>query len=302
MGQSQSQCSGFSKEMRKNQTTGDAPGPEMRVYDVGTRRPMTEDNPAYRSHGVFPALDRYADFYEKLAMSIIGFVTAGTDAFINIDTYMYQSMGGTLNSIRTILYEGRINDGYALVRKYFDSVMLSLYVDLYLNDRLDEGVSRVDQVNDWLRGKKALPEYKSMKTYVTDAARLKPVIGMLLKSDHRYKAIRDRTNGHMHYSDFQSMLLNDRDVRAKRLRVLDEIESDVADLFVLHLACVFFMNGHYMMSSDYVDYLECGMKPEVDSQYWVAPFVHEIFDNVLSVRRPDVCAVIRSQTFMHLEQ
>ena len=263
---------------------------------------MRTDNPAYRSHAVFPAIDRYAEFYEQLSMSIIGFVTMGTDAFINIDTYMYQSIGGTLNSIRAILYEGRINDGYALIRKYFDSVMLSLYVDLYLNDRRDEGVARVDQVNDWLRGTKALPEYKIMKAYVAEAARLEPVIGMLLKSDRRYKAIRDRSNGHMHYNNFQSMLLNDKDVRAERLPVLDQIESDVADLFVLHLACVFFMNGHYMMSSDYVDYLECGMKPEVDSQYWVAPFVHEVFDKVLSVRRPDVCAVIRSHTSMHLER
>ena len=61
------------------------------------------------------------------------------------------------------------------------------------------------------------------------------------------------------------------------------------------------MNGHYMMSSDYVDCLECGMTPEADSQYWVAPFVQAMFDEVLNVRRPDVCAAIRSDTSMHLK-
>ncbi len=228
---------------------------------------MRTDNPTYRSHTVFAAFDRYADFYGQLSMSVMGFMTVGTGAIINIDSYLYQSIGGTLNSVRVIVGEGRINDGYALVRKYFDSVMLSVYVDLYLNDRRDEGAFAIAQVNDWLRGTRALPEYRIMRAYVADSRRLEPVIGMLLKTDGRYKAIRDRCNGHMHYRDFQSVLLNDKDVHVDRLPVLDQLESDVADLFALHLACVFFMNGHYMMSSDYVDYLECGMQPEADSQY-----------------------------------
>ena len=261
---------------------------------------MRTDHPAYRSHVVFAALDRYTEFYEQLSMSIMGLMTMGTGMFINVDTYLYQSIGGSLNSIRTILREGRINDGYALLRKYYDSVMLSLYVDTYLNDRHDEGTMTVPRVNDWLRDVRPLPDYKAMRKYVARAPRLDPVIGMLLQGDDRYKGIRDRCNGHMHYQDYQSMLLNDKDVYVDRLPVLDQIEGDIADLFVLHLACVFFMNGHYMMSSDYVDCLECGMTPEADSQYWVAPFVQGVFDNVLNVRRPDVCTAIRSHTSMHL--
>ena len=73
-----------------------------------------------------------------------------------------------------------------MLRKYFDSVTLSLYVDLYLNDRRGEGV--VKQVNDWLGGKNALPEYKVMNAYVANSRRLEPVIGMLLKKDHSYRA------------------------------------------------------------------------------------------------------------------
>ena len=37
-----------------------------------------------------------------------------------------------------------------------------------------------------------------------------------------------------------------------------------------------------MMSSDYLDALECNMQPEADSQYWVAPFVQEIFDDIVT--------------------
>ena len=262
---------------------------------------MRTDDPAYRSHSVFAALDRYTEFYEQLSMSIMGFMNIGTGMFINVDSYLYQSSGGTLNSIRAILREGRINDGYALLRKYYDSVTLSLYVDMYLNDQDDAGTRAVPLVNDWLRGVQALPDYKLMRRYVAQAGRLEPVIGMLLQGDDCYKGIRDRCNGHLHYHDFQSVLFNDKDVYVDRRPVLDQMERDIADLFVLHIACVFFMNGHYMMSSDYVDYLECGMTPEADSQYWVAPFVQGVFDDVLNVRRPDVCAAIRGHTSMHLK-
>ena len=263
----------------------------------GLRTTMT-DSPAYLSHTVLATLNRYAEFYEYLSTLVSGFVSGGTTVVTSIDSFLYQSIGGTLRSVKLIIREGRMNDGYALLRKYFDSVTLSLYVDLYLNDRRGEGAVR--EVNDWLRGAKPLPKDSFMRTYVANSCRLEPVIGMLLKKDHPYKAIRDRCNGHMHYGDFRSVLLNDTDVPVDRLTVLDQLENDVADLFVLHLACVFFMNGHYMMASEYMDSVDSGMEPEADSQYRVDPFVQEIFDEVLQVRRPDVCAAIRSHTSMHL--
>ena len=232
-------------------------------------------------------------------MSVAGVETGGTTVVASIDSLLYLSIGGTLRSVKVIIREGRINDGYALLRKYFDSVTLSLYVDLYFNDRPGEEAEK--KATDWLRGAKPLPKYKVMHACVANSRRLEPVIGMLLKKDHPYKAIRDRCNGHMHYGDFRSVLLNDKYVPVDTLTVLDQLENDVADLFVLHLACVFFMNRHYMMASEYMDSVDSGMEPEADSQYRVDPFVQEIFDEVLQVRRPDVCAAIRSRTSMHLE-
>ncbi len=47
-----------------------------------------------------------------------------------------------------------------------------------------------------------------------------------------------------------------------------------------------------MMLSDYVDSLDCGITPEEGSQYWVAPFVQNIFDLVINKERPDIAAAI----------
>jgi len=76
--------------------------------------------------------------------------------------------------------------------------------------------------------------------------------------------------------------------------------EDVRDIFVLHIGYIFFLNSHYMMSRDHLDALECGMQPEEDSQYWVAPFVQEIFDSVITPRRPDVTSMIKKSTAMQL--
>jgi hypothetical protein len=54
------------------------------------------------------------------------------------------------------------------------------------------------------------------------------------------------------------------------------------------------------MSSHFVDCLECGMTPEEDSQYWVAPFVQNVFDTVFKVARPDIAAAIKQHSCMKL--
>ena len=71
----------------------------------------------YVDHPVFKQISKYAKFYESLALSTMSFVSMGTGSFVNIDTYVFSSMQGTLDSIGDILLKGRINDAYALLRK-----------------------------------------------------------------------------------------------------------------------------------------------------------------------------------------
>ena len=56
-----------------------------------------------------------------------------------------------------------------------------------------------------------------------------------------------------------------------------------------------------MMSSDYVDNLDCGLTPEEDSQYFVAPFVQEVFDAVIKKNRMDLAEAIKNKTLMKLD-
>jgi len=240
------------------------------------------------------------EFYEKFSMSVFPFVTMGTKAIGNIDSYVYSSMQGTIESMRIILLMGRINDAYALLRKYHDSAVINVYSSLYLKNNFSIENFIVEKINNWLRGKEKLPEYRIMSQYIRSSEVFKP-INDVFGVDDRYKRLRDRCNGHTHYNFYRYAMLNDNEIHIEnRGSWLDRFSEDVRDIFVLHLAYIFFLNDHYLMSSDYLDSLECGMPPVDGSQYWVAPFTQEVFDKVITSRRPDVTAVLRINSAMQI--
>ena len=222
------------------------------------------------------------------------------DLIINVDVYLFLSIRGTLDSIRMIVDKGHINDGFALARNYYDIVMLCLYIgQRLLGDRSDKVANSDEQVRNWLHGKASLPSYGEMRRCVQRTTLLQPVIDILLKSDPRYKEIRERANRYMHYNDFHCTLINDKDFYVDRMPLLNQLNNDITDIFVLHVTCMFFMNDQYMMSSDYMDHLEFGMTPD-DMLYSVAPFIMKTFDEVLMKRQPAVVAVIKEHTSMNL--
>jgi len=261
---------------------------------------MMVSDDEYQKHTVFADLERYGAFYKSLSDSVFTFVSVGTRAIGNIDSYLYSSIYGTLSSICTILRDGRINDAYALLRKYHDSAIINIYTDLYLEDHVSNGNFIVTQIDKWLQGKEQLPEFRIMSQYIRNSQSVSPITAVLY-SDDLYKQLRNRCNDHTHYNFYRNVLLNDNKIHLKdRDHALQGFSDDLRDLVILHLSYLFFANDHYMMSSDHLDWLECGMTPEPDSQYWVASFVQEIFDQTIKAFRPDVAAVIKQHSSMYL--
>lgn len=260
---------------------------------------MQVNSEAYQSHSVFADLTRNISFYKSLTTSIFRFPTLGIKSVENIDSYTYSSMHGTLESIQAILLSGRINDAYCLLRKYYDSAVINIYTKLYLAEHFSTQNFIVEKIQKWLAGKVQLPQYETMRKYITNAQMAKPITTLL--PDNRYRSIRDRCNAHTHYKFYHHVLVNDNEVSLpNRMRWLDTFRADAQDLLVMHLGYVFFLKDHYMMSSDYTDALECGVQPAPDSQYWVAPFVQEIFDEVISPRCAKITATIRGSSVMQL--
>lgn len=255
----------------------------------------------YLAHKVFGQLTEYIDFYKSLSFSIMSWISAGTKAITNIDTYVYSSMQGTLESINHILLKGRINDSYALLRKYYDSTTINVYSNLYLVDHFSIDNFVVTQIDNWLKGTDKMPEYRIMSKYIKDSPKLQ-AITILLQRDNTFKNLRQRCNDHTHYNYYHNLLLNDNEIYLQsRLSSLEGFSKDLEDIFIQHFSYVFYLNDHYMMASDYRDSLDVGLTPHEGSEYFVAPFIKNIFDSVIKAKRPDLANEIKIHTAMKLQ-
>jgi len=175
-----------------------------------------------------------------------------------------------------------------------------LHSNLYLEDNISLDNFFVTKIENWRKGTDKLPEYRIISQYINNSKKLKGITD-LLQQDQTYKNIRERCNDHTHYNYFYNLMLNDNQIYSPdRIKALDNFSSDLEHIIIQHLAYIFTVHDHYMMSTDYVDSLEIGITPEEDSQYWVAPFIQEMFDKLISIKRPDVAKEIKDHTTMKL--
>lgn len=258
-----------------------------------------------KKHACFGLLNECIKFYDSLSYSTFGYITGGITVKIekmpvNLDSDIFLSISGSMKSIKRNLYGGQINDVYALIRKYYDVIIINTYEIILLKTEISIENFIVEKIDKWLKGKEKLPRFKEMNELIEKCEDLKS-INRIFNKDNRYKHIRDRCNDHTHSNYFQYMQLNSK-INVQNAKVyVDMINTDLLDLLVLHFGYLFTLNGHYMASSDYIDCLELNVKPVEDSQYWVAPFVQDFFDKYIKTRRPDISKEITSSTSMDLK-
>lgn len=254
----------------------------------------------YLNHKAFKRLREYSKFYDQLGFGVMGFVTSGS--MINIDTYVYSSMQGTMDSMWSTLRKGQIGDAYALLRKFYDSTIINIYTNLIIKDSFnieDPGTFKNPTIDGWLKGGMQLPEYRIISQYVKDSAKLKPITDLLAR-DNRYKGVRSRCNDHTHYNFYRHVLLNDGQIHQERIISLNNFLHDLDQIFIQHFVYLFYLNDHYLMSSDYTDYMEIGMTPPDGCQYWVAPYIQTVFDKFIRPKRADLAKELINKTSMEL--
>ena len=114
---------------------------------------MTDQiNKEYFNNPIFESLKDLSGFYRSLSFSTFPWVQQGLEKTINIDSYTFSSIQATLESIELVLSKGKINDAFALLRKYFDSVIINIYTSLCLIDHFSIDNFVVKQINDWKNG------------------------------------------------------------------------------------------------------------------------------------------------------
>lgn len=209
-------------------------------------------------------------------------------------------MAGTLDSVRVVLREGRVNDAYALVRKYHDGTIAVLYINVYIAENYSLQNFVVEKIQQWVNTKQKLPSAEKMMDKIRQHEPLKE-LEKLFDFDGLYHKIRRLTNGNTHYNKLYYLWMNNNMIyNPKRVKELDNLYTCILHLFIFHFSYMYMLNPQYMMPSDYMDAFDCGSEPEEGSLNWVDTYVKKVFEKYIVTKRPDVADFMRNHTEMKL--
>ena len=237
------------------------------------------NKPEYQNHQVFELIDDMMEVYTGLSDTCMGFIPNGTSGVWNYATYVFMSNRSTLDSIKMLLKTGHITDAFVLIRKLLDTVLADVYLDALREDQFDwiENFI-VKDFDEWIKGKHWIPKTEKIMSVLKESKSIKelyPFFGW----DTYMKKNRAFLDNHVHASSYFSILLNCQDICLDNRELQLKNASVVLNqIMTLHLAFIFYMNGHYMMATNHVDCLDCGITPPEGSERWIAPYAQKAFD------------------------
>ena len=237
---------------------------------------------AYQKHEVFELIDDMMEVYTGLSDTCFSFIPNGTSGIGNYATHVYMSNRSTLDSIKTLLKVGYITDAFVLIRKLLDTVLADIYLDVVREDKFDwiENFI-VKDFDEWIKGEHWIPHTEKIMQVLKESKSTKdlyPFFGW----DTYLKKNRGFLDNHVHASSYYSILLNCQDVCLdNREQQLKNVSVMLNQIMTLHLAFTFYLNGHYMMATTHVDYLDMGLTPPEGSERWIAPYAQEAFDRYI---------------------
>ncbi len=218
---------------------------------------------------------------------------------VNYETSVYSALNGTLDSMQLVLSAGRINDAFALARKYDDGIMTDLYSVIYIQLHKDDN-EIVEKINNWVYNNSKFPLSSEMLKYILQYENTSDLQTIISTDD--YNISRKYCNNHVHYNSLHCMMLNDIDLYLDdRMASLDQLENCIISFFAFHFGYMFSINPQYMMASDLTDYLDFGQTPPPGSEKWVAPFIQDIFSKYIKVKYPKLAEYMLRNSPMELK-
>lgn len=237
---------------------------------------------SYFEHQVFSDIESMREFYDDLTMGCFTFIPTGTSAVLNYASYVYSAIEGTLDSMDTLLKKGRINDAYVLVRKMFDDILVEIYIDVVRKEKYDWMEKRiVEDAESWLKGRIRIPKIKLLLKFLQDTNCTKDIYPYFGWETY-LKNNRELLDDSVHSNRYSRLLLNCSDVAIPdREKHLQNIDIVLKQIFTIHISFIFHLNPEYLMSSDYMDYINTGETPPKGCENWIAPYAQKTFDKYI---------------------
>ena len=283
--------------------------------EIGNRK-IRKD---YLEHDIFSVLQDIIDFYDLLSYNSFFFVDNSllTSVVQNLDTSVFDAMCGTIESIKMVLGNGRINDAYSLLRKYDDAIMVDAYMNIILRKENDKFIAdllkdeaslqnniKESMIRAWVKFSKKLYKQTSdmAKEIGNDPTLYK--VSQLIKGSESFKHNRNICNDNVHYNSWSTFVLNNFhliNTTQSWKKHLDKMKATLIQFFALHFSYIYILHPEFYVASDYVDSLDCGITPPESTMNWVASFVQTVFDKYVKPFYPDAAEYLVGLKILELK-
>ncbi|QZN78512.1 hypothetical protein [Paenibacillus sp. DR312] len=281
--------------------------------------PFERKSNIIKAHPEFDNIIRLFDYYIKFIDRITDLIDNTLVMFILKEkSYLYQhdhleSAMYTLKSIKECVSIGNFSDANILIRKLNDDLFFYLFVleldnnqQILLSDQVDKIEHELfmkninffikwnnDNLKDFYISRDALSYIKNNKT-VNDLI-------IKYKLEEEWKRINKKLNNFVHNNGKNYCRQNYKILSSNEIdQVFLELRKKIS--FILNIVSVLLVliKPHYIMSIDHIMFLDLNITPPEDSQYWVASFIQEFFDEHLTQYNPELKIFLKENTYMEI--
>lgn len=268
----------------------------------------------YYNHKFFDLLADLNYFYDFLSDSCCN---TGNGCMItgkfSVNSNIYSSIQGTIESIKILVFAGRLNDAFALTRKLEDAIYTDLYTNILIKQdelKIVDPKEEIKNIRDksivrkWVLHKNILWRENELSTIKGKIKEVAPELGNLFEKMEKNSNNRQACNDNVHYNSWETFAINDFHYLSGTRKggvLLNDLYDIVLRLFVYHFSYTYIQRGFIYGSYDYINYLEEGLEPEPDSQYWVAQIVQDVFDKYIKTEYNTIAQYLINNGIMNLK-
>ena len=195
-------------------------------------------------------------------------------------------------------------DAYTLLRKYRDDLFFCLYLvtyDVNVKIGMAQNKNKMEtNIEQWCKNSLSNLNISEVLATSGTSDNLKDAVrkyGLQKSFDQIGKLLNNYThgNGYLFYNS-NAWSLDENDIEKQ----INDIVSTARYITTTFLFLLILCSPQYIMSTDYIDYLEVGQTPPDGSQYWVAPFVVNFLKNNVEMIDKNCYEYLKDNTCMEL--
>lgn len=269
-------------------------------------------------------IDFFKDFSHLNWNRIISFTTE--QGHFILDMTLIESASQTLHSIKLCCSIGSFSDANTLIRKFRDDLIQYVYIlnilhkrEPFIEENFAESLMKIrfnknftddekaiiawfnNAVYDLPRPIKKKLEFENYMKSLKQNENISQILNKYNLNEY-WETLRKKLNDYVHNNGTRFSAQNTIKVYEKSLDThLKNVlirTSYIASFFMISLLMI---ESSLISSTDYIDYLECGLEPPEDCQYLVAPFIQQFIDNKIAKLHPELKKYLKDYNINNMQ-